>query len=178
MPLTKLTSLGITDGTIVNADINASAAIAASKLSGAGKVLQIVQTTNATSITTSSTSFVTTGVSQSITPSSTSNKILISINGGGAYVGTGVSVTMRITVKRGATDLATLGVSDNGMMRFSTPGGSWVISPYSMMWLDSPSTTSSTTYEIFFRNSDTAGTVQFNGTDRGIVTLTLMEIAG
>jgi hypothetical protein len=34
MPLTKLTSLGITDGTIVNADINASAAIAASKLSG------------------------------------------------------------------------------------------------------------------------------------------------
>ena len=36
MPLTKIQSLGITDGTIVNADINASAAIAASKLSGAG----------------------------------------------------------------------------------------------------------------------------------------------
>jgi len=34
MPLTKIQSLGITDGTIVNADINASAAIAASKLSG------------------------------------------------------------------------------------------------------------------------------------------------
>jgi hypothetical protein len=36
MPLTKIQSLGITDGTIVNADINASAAIAGSKLSGAG----------------------------------------------------------------------------------------------------------------------------------------------
>ena len=36
MPLTKIQSLGITDGTIVNADINASAAIAASKLSGVG----------------------------------------------------------------------------------------------------------------------------------------------
>jgi hypothetical protein len=34
MPLTKIQSLGITDGTIVNADINASAAIATSKLSG------------------------------------------------------------------------------------------------------------------------------------------------
>jgi hypothetical protein len=34
MPLTKIQSLGITDGTIVNADINASAAIDASKLSG------------------------------------------------------------------------------------------------------------------------------------------------
>ena len=34
MPLTKIQSLGITDGTIVNADINASAAITTSKLSG------------------------------------------------------------------------------------------------------------------------------------------------
>ncbi len=34
MPLTKIQSLGITDGTIVNADINASAAIDTSKLSG------------------------------------------------------------------------------------------------------------------------------------------------
>jgi len=34
MPLTKIQSLGITDGTIVNADINASAAIDGTKLSG------------------------------------------------------------------------------------------------------------------------------------------------
>jgi hypothetical protein len=36
MPLTRIQSLGITDGTIVNADINASAAIASTKLSGVG----------------------------------------------------------------------------------------------------------------------------------------------
>jgi hypothetical protein len=40
MPLTKIQSLGITDGTIVNADINASAAIAGTKLSGAGKIIE------------------------------------------------------------------------------------------------------------------------------------------
>jgi hypothetical protein len=34
MPLTRIQSLGITDGTIVNADINASAAIAGTKLTG------------------------------------------------------------------------------------------------------------------------------------------------
>ena len=34
MPLTRIQSLGITDGTIVNADINASAAITSTKLSG------------------------------------------------------------------------------------------------------------------------------------------------
>jgi len=33
MPLTKIQSLGITDGTIVNADINASAAITGTKIS-------------------------------------------------------------------------------------------------------------------------------------------------
>jgi len=36
MPLTRIQSLGITDGTIVNADINASAAIAGTKLTGVG----------------------------------------------------------------------------------------------------------------------------------------------
>ncbi len=36
MPLTRIQSLGITDGTIVNADINASAAIVSTKLSGVG----------------------------------------------------------------------------------------------------------------------------------------------
>ena len=56
MPLTKIQSLGITDGTIVNADINASAAIVATKLTGAGKVLQVITATDATERTTTSTS--------------------------------------------------------------------------------------------------------------------------
>ena len=47
MPLTKIKSLGITDGTIVNADINASAGIVTSKLSGSLGVAGI--TTSSTS---------------------------------------------------------------------------------------------------------------------------------
>jgi hypothetical protein len=43
-----ITSAKIVDGTIVNADINASAAIVTSKLSGAGKVLQVVTATDST----------------------------------------------------------------------------------------------------------------------------------
>jgi hypothetical protein len=51
MPLTKIQSLGITDGTIVNADINASAAIASTKLSGVGITLGTsVASTSGTSI--------------------------------------------------------------------------------------------------------------------------------
>jgi hypothetical protein len=143
-----------------------------------GSVLQVVQTATAATITTSSTSFVTTGLAQSITPTSSTSKIMVCINGGGVYMTTAASVTMRVTIYRGGTDLAaSYGVSNNGMMRFSTPGGSWSLMPLSMMWLDSPATTTSTTYTVYFRNSDSAASVEFSNTDRGVVTLTLMEIA-
>ena len=49
MPLTKIKSLGITDGTIVNADINASAAIDASKLTGLSSDVVLLATTTASS---------------------------------------------------------------------------------------------------------------------------------
>jgi hypothetical protein len=49
MPLTRIQSLGITDGTIVNADINASAAIDASKLTGLSSDFVLLATTNQTS---------------------------------------------------------------------------------------------------------------------------------
>jgi hypothetical protein len=52
MPLTKISTHGINDGTIVNADINASAAIASTKLSGVGITLgTAVASTSGTSIT-------------------------------------------------------------------------------------------------------------------------------
>ena len=75
MPLTKIKSLGITDGTIVNDDISASAAIVASKLSGVGF-------TSGTAVaTTSGTAFDFTGI-----PSGTKLIILnlheVSLSGG------------------------------------------------------------------------------------------------
>ena len=51
MPLTKISTHGINDGTIVNADINASAAIVSTKLSGVGITLgTAVASTSGTSI--------------------------------------------------------------------------------------------------------------------------------
>jgi hypothetical protein len=51
MPLTKIQSLGITDGTIVNADINASAAIAGTKLTGVGGLTEADQWRLSTDLT-------------------------------------------------------------------------------------------------------------------------------
>jgi len=50
MPLTRIKSLGITDGTIVNADINASAAIDASKLTGLSSDFVLLQSTTASNV--------------------------------------------------------------------------------------------------------------------------------
>jgi hypothetical protein len=158
---------------IQNASIAAGAGISTSKL-GAGAVLQVVSTTTISAITTTSTSFVTTGFSQSITPSSSSSKILVLLNGGGAYMGTVSNVSMHTTIYRGASNI---GDATYGFSRHSTVGGSFMISPHSIAYLDSPSTTSSTTYTVYFRSSSAGNTVDFSNSDRGTVVLTLMEIA-
>jgi hypothetical protein len=168
MPLTKIQSLGITDGTIVNADINASAAIAGTKLSGAGKVLQVVTATDTTGRSTSSDQFVTASntLSVSITPSSSSNKVFIT-----ATFGLGMSSTTHtgaVTIFRGATDI---GSGGGGMSYIKGAGDDGV--PCSVSVLDSPSTTSSTTYQIYIKNLS-GGTISLN---KGKSSITAFEIA-
>jgi hypothetical protein len=169
MALTKIQSLGITDGTIVNADINASAAIAGSKLTGAGKLLQVVSATDSTQRSTTSSSFVTGSntLSVSITPSSASNKVFIIIGAPvrGDYTG-------YLTVYRGATDLGAS--SSKGLCTFLTEVGVAAGSFGSgVSYLDSPSTTSATTYQVYFRT--TGGTAYINF-DNCKSSITVMEI--
>ena len=85
----QINSANIVDGSIVNADINASAAIAGTKISGGvGKILQVVQTVKTdvfnTDVINGQISGDITGLTVTITPSNASNKILIStsINAG------------------------------------------------------------------------------------------------
>ena len=76
---TRVTTLGITDASIVAADL-ADGAITSAKLASGvgGKVLQVVSTVKTDTFTTSSGTFTDlTGMSVSITPSSASNKVLI-----------------------------------------------------------------------------------------------------
>ena len=81
----------IQDGTVVNADINSSAAIAGSKLvMPSGSVLQVkhAQLSSLSGVNTTSTSLSDTGLSISITPTSSSNKMVIVNLGGLTYRGT------------------------------------------------------------------------------------------
>jgi hypothetical protein len=136
----------------------------------AGVILQVVQNTTTSAISTTSTSFVTTGFSVSITPKFTTSKVLVFVNGGGGFASTS-GTSLWATIYRNSTNL---GDSTYGLERIYA-GSSNVLGPHSMCILDSPATTSSTSYTCYYRSS--GATVDFSSTDRGFVTITAMEVA-
>ena len=69
----------------------------------AGAVLQVVQTASNSQVSTTSTSFVTTSIAATITPSSASSKILVTVCICGTYA---VTAACYFTVYRGGTNLA------------------------------------------------------------------------
>jgi len=137
----------------------------------AGQVIQVVTATDSTQRSTTSSSFVTASntLSVSITPSNTANKVFIIVGAPvrGDYTG-------YLTVYRGATDLGAS--SSKGLCTFLTEVGVAAGSfGCGVSYLDSPSTTSSTTYEVRFRT--TGGTAYLNF-DNCKSSITLMEIKG
>jgi len=136
-------------------------------LIGGGKVLQVVAGTHATEVSSSDSSYVTTNIDASITPSATSSKVLIIANTSGRT--TNGNANGNYTVKRGSTDLDSTG---NGFARVrDSDGGIFVNAP--IVHLDSPSTTSSTTYTMFMKAS--GGSV-FSCVSDSPASIILMEI--
>jgi len=164
----------IQDNTIVNADINSSAAIAGSKISGGvGKVLQVVSGTSTGSTSTSSQSYVASNLAATITPTSTSSKIYINVTAFVAQAAQQNHCTM--TIYRDSTDLAS-GQSKGFGNWYSDTGG------YTELFagashLDSPSSTSAITYKIYIKTENSNSTMTIGSTARR-QTITLMEIAG
>lgn len=128
-----------------------------------GSVIQVVNSKTApTQASTSSTTFVTTGFSLSITPKFSTSKIYLSFSIC-SYVSAGIG---RYTIYRGATDLQ----ASTGGLAILNPG----YSQNTITLLDSPATTSSTTYTIYMSND--AGSIYAGLTGQTSV-FTLMEIA-
>jgi hypothetical protein len=181
MSLTQLRSRGILDGTITAGDFASGVG---------GKVLQVVSAAKTDTFSTTGATFVDiTDLSVSITPSSTSSKIMIisSIMASASSV----SATIMTRLMRGAT---AIGIGDaSGSRTRVTWGtdnytGSNLNISISLTFLDSPSTTSATTYKVQLAETRASGDTAFinrDGADssdvqvpRGISTITVMEIAG
>lgn len=164
-----ITSANIADGTITNADINASAAIDASKLTGTGKVLQVIQTISTTQFNPSTSYGTFTNSTVNITPSSTSSKILISYNTGGLVQATS---NLGARIKRDGTVVRQI---DRYGYSTST---SWSSLPIFLHYLDSPSTTSQVSYTLeLYKQVDTGAQFNDEGTTNGLVCIA-MEIEG
>jgi hypothetical protein len=137
-----------------------------------GSVLQVVQGVYSTQLNLTTTAYTDSGLSASITPSSTSNKILIMWNTHGALAngsarGWGSRLLRNTTaVYTDAENYRTYGDGNTGDIRLTI----------SQSHLDSPSTTSAITYKIQVSAHNTSGT-DFNQANNQ-TQITLMEIKG
>ena len=135
----------------------------------AGHIIQVVSVANGTTETTTSGSWVAhSGLTASITPSATSSKILVTI--AFSYRTANGTNNFNATIYRGSTNL--LNSTKGSGTLFS--GHSYYQGHQTIQFLDSPSTTSATTYQLYYAGSTTT---KIN-TDSGTGTITLQEVAG
>lgn len=157
--LSSITGQGLPSGSVINT--------VSTNVSGAGTYVQNATTTMADA-----------GLSASITPTSTSSKVLVII-AAQLSSSTASSVEGQVDLYRGSTLLETY---ERAAMH-TDPGGQaiHVGGNKSFVYLDSPSTTSSTTYKIQVGLSTGSGRIRFNdyaSTDASASSITLMEIKG
>jgi hypothetical protein len=130
---------------------------------GGGKVLQVVQDTTTTLETTTSVSYIDTALSQAITPSAATSKVLVVAEIAAYSYSGGADSAAAYNVVRTSTQLAEAFLGDK-----SAGIGSSIV----IVYLDSPNTTSATTYKVQMKKFD--GDARIQGTY--LSSLTLIEI--
>jgi hypothetical protein len=139
-------------------------------LRGAFRVLQVVSATYAITTNSGSTTFADVGLSATITPQAATNKVLCLTYNACAKTSGNTGSGVKLQVLRGATQI--------NLYRFGLLTNTSIdnVGSLDMIVLDSPATTSATTYKVQMANEVAASTVQYcaNGTQSTIV---LMEIS-
>ncbi len=146
-----------------------------------GSIRQVVSTTYSSSVATTNTSMTDSGISASITPASSTNKILVMITvpflkqqggGSGSPSGSGIAIY------NGSGTLLYDAMRDGGgvLDAWTETSGSTVMGVVvSKQFLHSPGTTSSYTYKIYFAQRN-GGTITINWQSSSYVTITLLEV--
>lgn len=147
-------------------------------LRGAFRVLQVASVTKANTFSTSSTSFVdVTDLSVSITPSATSSKVLVIFN-----ISMAGSTTNDIfaNLVRGSTAIAQSSGATNNATFAGFTSSTAALNSWCSSYLDSPATTSATTYKFQLRAGSDTAYVNRRGADTSngsVSTITVMEIS-
>lgn len=134
------------------------------------RVFQITQGTSTTEFTTTNTAFQTTNLSATITPASSTHRIKITVTGS-LKTANPQDANVYFTVARGASNLGT--AQGFGALIGGSATGSFVV-PAALVYIDSPATTSATTYNVQIRSDVSGKTVSFG--NQGTQVIVLEEI--
>ena len=138
-----------------------------------GTILQVVEGANSTQTINNTNVVADTGLTATITPSTTSSKILVMVNQAGSGKLSGnASTQLQVTLLRGATQIAAHASA------FTSASADSYVGSTSLTVLDSPNTASAVTYKTQFRNVNVnaAGVIVQASSSRS--SIILMEVAG
>ena len=139
-------------------------------LSAPGHIIQVVHDDElSANITTSGTTYIDTGMSVNLTPSSTSSKILILCSH--TTLNNADSGGIELRVLRDSTDIWTGRGDSDGIVHWTTQ--EYGVQQGSINTIDSPSSTSAITYKLQYRKFNVGTAYLYQGT-----TFIAMEIAG
>ena len=160
------------DSTIQNTSAIVSGKVPFSVLP-AGSVLQVIQGTTTTAVSNSTTTYADTNLTATITPKFATSKVLVIVhqNGIDKYDGNSGNA-MDLKIQKNGSDLITF----LNFVGYTNTNLRVIIGSSSIVYLDSPASTSALTYKTQFRNRASASQVMVQSND-GYSTITLMEIA-
>ncbi|OUX54300.1 MAG: hypothetical protein CBE47_01475 [Pelagibacteraceae bacterium TMED287] len=141
-------------------------------ISTPGLVVQVVTASSTSVASTTAASMTASNLTADITPSSSSNKILVMMCT--SIYHSSDAAQSSVTIFRDSTNL---GRDDRGIIQFSDFEDRFQANA-TMTLLDSPNTTSSVTYKLYFRNISTGMGTTYIGVDGTHQYVTLMEITG
>lgn len=160
------------NNTVLTADSSTATGLKWATPASGGKVLQVVTAQSPSVASTSSTTYATTGLTATITPTLSTSKVLVMLyqtvtNNG--FSGANLGVKMRLV--RGSTTIQQLSVE-----YLYTGVQQGFYGSISSQWLDSPATTSATTYFTEYANGGSnSNTIYVNGSSANS-SIILMEI--
>jgi hypothetical protein len=166
--------LGVgTNGQVLQADSTAATGLKWATPAAGGKVLQVVNATYGVAVSNSTSTYADTGLTATITPSSASSKILVLFQQNGLNKSAAnVSSRVNIRLLRGATSILSLG----DYFLYNGTAVEIVGETASASYLDSPATTSATTYKTQFMNPVNVASVAVQAVSVHTSTITLLEI--
>jgi len=163
-----------TNGQVLTADSTAATGLKWASPAGGGKVLQVVNATYSTEVGSTTSTFVDTGLTATITPTASTSKILVIVSQMG--VSKSGSTRMHLKLRRDSTDI--LQMSDINAYTAASDFNN--IGSVTSSYLDSPATTSAVTYKTQFCSQQNVSVVYVqnyaSGANNSVSTITLMEI--